>query len=170
MANEESHERNTFGSQGGWVTIAVAALGILGTLGSGAIGYQSGALSVNKDYAQMAMRNLQNENTSPELRSWSVEVLNKLAPIPFDETLRDQLIINRYVTPDIPQTLSSPCPDLLKEERAKDQRLPDDKSAAKFILAYEECRIRYDGLMKWHNDVKRELGSVGINNSTDDKD
>ncbi|MGY6637459.1 MAG: hypothetical protein ACXIUO_09995 [Erythrobacter sp.] len=89
--------------------------------------------------------------------------MNKLAPVPFDEELRDQLIINRFIAPDVPLTLQSPCPDILNEEREKKQRAPDGKIAATFIIAYEECRMRYDTLLKWHEAYRRELNAESMN-------
>lgn len=158
MADDQAKMR----PQGGWVTVAVAALGIIGTLGSGFIGYQSGALSVNKDYVQIAMRNLAEEKSSPELRRWSVDILNKLAPVPFDEELKDQLVINRFIAPDVPESLRYPCPDILTEERAKERREPDAKIAATFVVAYEECRMRYDALLEWYGVYRRELKAEGM--------
>lgn len=150
---------------GGWVTIGVATLGFIASITSGLIGYQSGALSVNKDYVQIAAQNLNDERSSPELRRWSVEVLNKLAPIPLDEKLRGQLIINRFVTLDLPDDLTSPCPDLRAEEKeriARDgQRSSDTDIAVTFVLAYEKCRFKHNQIMRYLSNYKNALDAVG---------
>ena len=57
------------------------------------MGYQSGTKSINKDYVQIAMNNLNNEKSTPELRKWSIEVLNKLSPIPMDSSLKKELSV-----------------------------------------------------------------------------
>ena len=48
-------------------------------------------MSVNKDYVQMAMDNLNNEKSTPELRQWSIQVLSKLSPVPMNNSLKKEL-------------------------------------------------------------------------------
>jgi hypothetical protein len=41
--------------------------------------------SIDKDYVQLAISLLQNQNTNEELRKWATKVLNEKAPIRFQE-------------------------------------------------------------------------------------
>lgn len=43
--------------------------------------------SINRDYVQMAVSILQDQNSSGELRIWATEILNKKAPVPLQENL-----------------------------------------------------------------------------------
>jgi hypothetical protein len=127
---------------------------------AGAIGYQSGSKAVDKDYVQMAMTNLANKETSPELRQWSVQILNKLAPVPLSQKLQDQLVTTQYITPQIiiPK-VAAPCPDLIKQDQGK-QIDPTDLEAhnrifVRWVNAYEDCRIKHDLLGKYLHDLNK---------------
>ena len=74
-----------------WVPISVGLVGAFATLAAGFIGYQSGVAAVNKDYVGFAITTLQKEDTSPELRKWSVDVLSKFSPVPFGSKLKQEL-------------------------------------------------------------------------------
>ena len=82
-----------------WIAVAIACVGVAGTLGGAILGHQGGAMSVNKDYVQIAMDNLNNRNTIPALRKWSIDVLNELSPVPMDRSLKEQLLVPAVMGP-----------------------------------------------------------------------
>lgn len=151
--------------QSPWLAVAIAIVGTVGTVTAGAIGYQSGSKAVDKDYVQMAITNLGNNTTSPELRQWSVQILNKLAPVPLSDKLREQLVSSRYIVPKIPiPNAAAPCPDLIKQTK-NDKFDPADieyhnRLFGRFIREYEDCRIKHDIIGKYLRD---------LNNSRDDE-
>jgi len=136
-----------------WLSVAVALVGLVGGLGGAILGYQSGVKSVDKDYVQIAMTNLNNEKASPELRQWSVQILNKLSPVPMGGKLRNELASYIYVQPakiPLPKFAETPCPNLIKTippgNKSVDQHNEVDR---KFINEYEACRIKFDSIVNY---------------------
>lgn len=145
-------------NQSPWLAISIAIVGTIGTVSAGAIGYQSGAKAVDKDYVQMAITNLGSKDTSPELRQWSVQILNKLAPVPLSNKLQEQLVKTQYVAPKIAiPEVAAPCPDLIKLDKDKPFDPTDieahNRLFAKWVRSYEDCRIKHDLLAKYLHDI-----------------
>jgi len=144
--------------QSPWLAVAIAIVGTVGTVAAGAIGYQSGSKAVDKDYVQMAITSLGSKDTSPELRQWSVQILNKLAPVPLSQKLQEQLVTTRYITATIPiPKVAEPCPDLIKQDQGTKIDNTDieahNRLFEKFVRNYEECRIKHDLLAKYIRDL-----------------
>ena len=141
--------------EGGSAAIWIAALGMISTLASGVIGYQSGSNAVDKDYVQIATGLLQRKDASPELRNWSAKVLEKLSPVPFGAKLQGELasqgfVVTRLIEPSpIPMPDSAAlCPDLIKQ-------YPDPNKLTWEVLlrAYQDCRINHDNFVDYIRDV-----------------
>jgi len=140
-------------TEGPWLALSIAAIGMIGTLAAGAIGYQSGIKQVDKDYVQIAIDILRKKDSSQELRKWSVDVLNSLSPVPFGKSLEKQLeqqglssIV--FVRPKLPldkTEMIKPCPPLppLKDNTIRTlirQSVNDD-------MEYSKCRLRHQALI-----------------------
>ena len=144
----------------GWIAVSLGVAGIAGTLIGSTLGYQSGTASVNKDYVQMAITNLDRKDASPELRKWSVDVLSKLSPVPFGKKLENQLaagpapiISTRYIWQPIkvPAEFTVRCPDVMK---GWGHVITDDQ-AMKVVRQYNQCRIRHDALIDTIGDYNK---------------
>lgn len=138
-------------NEGGWATVVIAGLGLAGTVAAGAFGYQAGTAAVNKDYVQIAVTNLDRKDASPELRKWSVDVLNRLSPVPFGRKLEGELS-NRglgnmvYIQPviPIPKGAEERCPDIVRS------KIPNEKDPLVALATeYEDCRLRLDRLANY---------------------
>jgi hypothetical protein len=134
--------------QPSWVAVAVACVGVLGTLGGAVLGYQSGAMSVNKDYVQIAMNNLNNDKSTPELREWSVEILNKLSPVPMNSSLIQKLSMavgpleartNRQGNDINPYGLAADNPQMCAQMCAQN----DKCDAMTFIESTHSCWLKH---------------------------
>ncbi len=102
----------------------------------------------------MAITNLANKESSPELRQWSVEILNKLAPIPLSKKLQDELTFASKINPRIPLPESAEgCPDIAKSvlQDAHANKSEDKYSEILFGLAkeYEACRLKHANLTEY---------------------
>lgn len=134
-----------------WSTVAVAAIGVVGTIAGSMVGYKSGSMAVDKDYVQMAISSLAAKDTSPELRSWSVEVLNKLAPVPFGPALKRELVVVP-LTPrvPIPKEAGALCPDIIGDARRHPNKRPSmEAEYRQFVLEYELCRVRHKEFVRY---------------------
>jgi hypothetical protein len=94
-----------------WVNITIAAMGLVATIISGAIGYASGGSVIKKEYVQIAISNLNNKESSPNMRSWSMEVISEFSPIPFGKDLRSNIVSGKalFPPPQLPASLSQNC-------------------------------------------------------------
>ena len=139
------------------LSIVIACVGLAGTLVGAFLGYQTGERTVNKDYVQIAMSNLNNEKSSPELREWSVEVLNKLSPVPMNSNLRNELTKFIYVKPfaiPIPTFAMDLCPDLIGKGKGHVNTVAHhEEMDRRFIEEYEICRTRFESLVKYINEI-----------------
>jgi len=135
-----------------WVNVAVAAIGAMGMIVAGMIGYANGSDAVEKDYVQIAVNMLDKKDTSPELRAWAVNVLSDLSPVPFGEKLKEELtnkgiyrerfIVRRFEPPAI---LVKPCPNFLPPKNPS----ITEKEALRAANEYEKCRIQMDSLIDY---------------------
>lgn len=135
-----------------WVTVIAVVLGLIGTIVSGVIGYQSGSNAVNKDYVSLAITTLDKKDASPELRKWAVDVLSQLSPVAFGDKLKKELVngtpfIISGVTPTvkIPPGLDKQCPDVMKGTG----KVVGRAIAVKVLNEYEKCRIRYELMLEY---------------------
>ena len=114
-------------------------------------------MSVDKDYVQIAMSNLNNEKASPELREWSVTILNKLSPVPMKNSLKKELRTVVYVSPSkipLPEFAGQRCPNLIEQDKnSKNTFEHHNKMFDRFVREYEDCRLKFDGLVKYINDI-----------------
>lgn len=157
---------------GGWSTAIVAVAGLTGTIVAGAIGYQSGANAVDKDYVQMAVANLDRKDASPELRKWSVDVLGKLSPVPFGKKLENELTagpIYRERTTwkriEPPAELMTSCPDLLKGKGPISQKL-----VKKVLVEYQVCRIKSESMLSWIAEINKIYDEANADQAKIDAD
>jgi hypothetical protein len=141
-----------------WVYVTVGVLGTLGTIAVGIIAYQSGQAAVNKDYVGFAITALQNKDTSPELRRWSVDVLSKFSPVPFGSKLKqeleaDGLYMTKMIFPRIrvPTEMSEPCPDILKDA----ETAVSGEAVIDLMEAYEVCRIKQAAVVEYVTKVDK---------------
>lgn len=132
-----------------WSAVAIAVVGLVGTVTAGVIGYQNGTNAVEKDYVQIAIGTLEKKDASPELRRWSVDVLSKLSPVPFGKKLEDQLTEGRafmaavYIPPiKIEGGMAEQCPDMLQSEWARKEWVSGEK-IVDLMKEYELCRSRH---------------------------
>ena len=114
-------------------------------------------MSVDKDYVQIAMSNLNNEKASPELREWSVTILNKLSPVPMKNSLKKELRTVVYVSPSkipLPEFAGQRCPNLIEQDKnSKNTFEHHNKMFDRFVREYEDCRLKFDGLVRYINDI-----------------
>ena len=138
-------------------TIAIACVGVVGALVGALLGYQTGEKTVNKDYVQIAMSNLNNEKSTPELREWSVTILNKLSPVPMNSDLRKELTQFVYAKPSpipIAPFAKELCPDLIGQDTGRANTIAHHEAMdRKFIEQYEKCRIKFANIVKYINDI-----------------
>ncbi|GAO38360.1 hypothetical protein SCH01S_14_00240 [Sphingomonas changbaiensis NBRC 104936] len=137
-----------------WANVAIGGFGLIGVIVAGVLGYQSGSNAVNKDYVQLAATMLTNKESSPELRKWSVDVLNKMSPVPFTQKQKEVLTgaIVPVFMPPVPQNkvgltknMRELCPDVIKnapKEMTREWML--------FVLEkYERCRARHNVMVDY---------------------
>lgn len=154
-----------------WVAVVIAGVGMIGTVSAGVIGYQSGSKAVDKDYVQMAINNLGNKQASPDLRRWSVQILNKLAPVPISDKLQEQLVVApsvRLITPTIalPTKLLVKCPavtDKMLDSLVNTGEINDHNEAVKKLaLDYEECRLKQKGMADYLSHLHNSTAKLNI--------
>jgi hypothetical protein len=123
--------------------IAVAVPVIAAVIG-GAATYATTIASVNKDYVQMAVDVIAKRDTDPNLRQWSVKVVNKLGPVPITDPARTAslVLVHRI---NLPANLATPCEDLsmLKGKTGADvfKQMLDDTEK------YGNCRLKHAALV-----------------------
>jgi hypothetical protein len=138
-------------------TIVVALAGATAAIISGYLGYQTGTSAVEKDYVSLAISTLDKKESSPELRKWSVDVLSKLSPVPFNSELKKELETagtrQRMVFKDVqvPDFLKEPCPNIL----SKIPKEVGDQELRKLAREYEVCRTKYDSFLKYINGLNK---------------
>lgn len=143
-------------------TIVVALAGAAAAIISGYLGYQSGSNAVDKDYVSLAISTLDKKESSPELRKWSVDVLSKLSPVPFNSELkkeletagmRQRMVFNEVQVPDF---FKEPCPNLLP----KFPKEVGDQDLRKLAREYEACRFKYDDFLQYINGLNKIIGKA----------
>jgi hypothetical protein len=101
-------------SRGGWDTVerisrvlSVAAIPVVLAIGGWWIQRQLQDQTVRRDYVQLAVAILQEPDTTkvrPAMRSWAIELLNRSAPVPLNDSARAELQSGRVVLPAIDPT------------------------------------------------------------------
>lgn len=85
--------------------------------------------SIRKDYVQLAVGILSNQNSDPRLRVFATEILAKNSPVPFTSDVRDSFVApGLKLLPDIAKTPMMTSPALPWVEPPKVSRPEDMKS------------------------------------------
>ena len=155
-----------------WLSVIVAVVGVAGVAFGASLTYLSGSMSVNKDYVKIAMDNLNNQNSSPELRQWSTQILNELSPVPMSGKLRKELGSELIVRPAepvqqikilIPDLVKDFCPDLIANVKPGGQSAERHAEVDRiFISEYEKCRIKFYYFRTYIdklNQTRRDVGT-----------
>lgn len=146
-------------------TVGVAVVGLAAAIISGMMGYQTGSNAVNKDYVSLAISTLDKKDATPELRKWSVDVLSKLSPVPFDAKLKEELAVNGLTRERVvfrrveaPKSLLVKCPNLMpKNDSAISAEL-----AQKVVNSYDLCRAKHEFLTDFLSDYNKIIDGVNV--------
>jgi hypothetical protein len=157
------------GAQSVSVSLAVGAMTLVGAIVGSMLTYSVAAESVSKDYVQIATTILTNEKSSPELRTWSIAVLDTKSPVPFTAKQKEELsergiLGAAVVVPqskiDLPDGVKAPCRDVLAGNPPATREF-----LFQVLREYGECRARHNVTLEYVAQLNRSIDEQNARNS-----
>ena len=116
------------------VPILIAVFGWLAQTGASERG-------ANKEYVQMALTILQDNKSTPELRSWAASVMDNLSPVPLSASLRQKLSSGDLALPQLREQI--PEQFLVPPQEWKELGVDEQPTYRDVMLNYVENRGRF---------------------------